>query len=284
MATRALHFKAPVAVLDELQGYLLTHFNVEGLEEPNDGSTICYVTDHEWDEDAIESLRGFLATRESIELIGSEVIEERDWNAEWESSIEPLKITDNLTITPSWKLEDAARFETPYTIVIDPKMSFGTGHHETTRLCLRAIDSLPVEDLRVLDVGTGSGVLAIYALLRGARHAIGIDTDEWSIDNAQENRTLNRLNEDQLEIRAGTLDETITASERFEIILANIHRNVLMALAERLKSHLAPGGTLVLSGLLIYDADDIRREYESRGFRFVLQDQENEWVSLTFTR
>jgi ribosomal protein L11 methyltransferase len=93
---------------------------------------------------------------------------------------------------------------------------------------------------------------------------------------------LNDLSPEQLEVRAGRLDETVKPDEHFDIILANIHRNVLLALAKDLGAHLNADGALVLSGLLIYDADDVRRAYESEGFRFVRQDQENEWVALTF--
>jgi ribosomal protein L11 methyltransferase len=282
MATRALRFQLPVAREEELQGYLLTHFDVEGFEEAPDGSLICYIPDDEWTEDTKIDLGDFLSDHEDIELQTAEVIEQRDWNAEWESSIEPQKITEHLTITPSWKAEAAAAFGTEYTIVIDPKMSFGTGHHETTRLCLHAIERLPMKQQRVLDIGTGSGVLAIYALQRGAKHAVAVDTDEWSIDNAKENRTLNAIAESELDIRRGTLEETVKPGERFGVILANIHRNVLIDLASAIKRHLEPGGWLVLSGLLVYDGDEVRDAYEKVGLHFIQQDQENEWVALTF--
>jgi ribosomal protein L11 methyltransferase len=282
MPTRALHFVLPVASEDLLQGYLLTHFEIEGIEEASDGSMICYIPEAAWTDDARRELDEFLAQHPDMTCTGAELVQERDWNADWESSIEPQRITDELTITPSWKRDDTSHFATPYTIVIDPKMSFGTGHHETTRLCLRAIEQLTMTGRTVLDVGTGSGVLAIYALMRGAVRAVAIDTDEWSIDNAVENRALNDLSPEQLEVRAGRLDETVKPDEHFDIILANIHRNVLLALAKDLGAHLNADGALVLSGLLIYDADDVRRAYESEGFRFVRQDQENEWVALTF--
>lgn len=282
MATRALSFELPIALEDDLQGYLLTHFSVQGFEEASDGTMICYIPEVEWTESKKLDLGDFLSDRTDIELTSSDVIENRDWNAEWESSIDPQKITDELTVTPSWKREDASAFGAPYTIVIDPKMSFGTGHHETTRLCLRAIEKLPLKQQSVLDIGTGSGVLAIYALQRGASRAVAIDTDEWSINNAKENRGLNGVAEHKLDIRHGVLDATVQPKERFGVILANIHRNVLLAIAGDITRHLEPGGWLVLSGLLIYDADDVRAEYEKQGLHFIQQDQENEWVALTF--
>jgi ribosomal protein L11 methyltransferase len=161
-------------------------------------------------------------------------------------------------------------------------MSFGTGHHETTRLCLRALESSDCNGKSVLDLGTGTGVLAIYALMRGARHAIGVDTDQWSILNAEENRTLNNLTPAQFEIRAGTLQEVVKPDEMFDIILANIHRNVLIEIAPSLKQNAANGATIILSGLLIYDADEVRTAYEASNFEFVRQTTENEWTSMTF--
>lgn len=282
MPTRALHFVLPVASEDLLQGYLLTHFEIEGLEEASDGSMICYIPESDWTEEARIELVDFLSDQPDIRMTRTDIVVERDWNADWESSIEPQRITDHLTITPSWKRDEAAAFGTPHIIVIDPKMSFGTGHHETTRLCLRAIEQLPMDSRTLLDIGTGSGVLAIYALQRGASKAVAIDTDEWSIDNAIENRALNHITADELEIRAGRLDQAIQVHEFFDIVLANIHRNVLMAIAADIRRHMELGGMLVLSGLLVYDAEEVRNEYERVGLAFVRQDQENEWIALTF--
>ena len=261
---------------------MLTLCDVQGIEE-NSGETIFYVDSDDWTASRQASLDEFVIDNKPIRFLGPEEMEQRDWNAEWEASIQPERVTERLVITPSWHKEEALKMGAEQLIVIDPKMSFGTGHHETTRLCLRALELLDCKDKSVLDLGTGTGVLAIYALMLGARHAIAVDTDEWSIQNAHENRLLNHIDESQLEIRAGTLASVIGNDEPFELIVANIHRNVLLEIASQLKEHIASGGTLILSGLLQYDSDEVRAKYENVGFTFEQQTSENEWISLRFS-
>jgi len=278
----ALKFHAPIEMEDALQGFMLTHTTVEGIEEAADGSIFYFIPREEWSDDLESEITTFLSHYADSEFLGSELIEERDWNAEWESSITPQRVTDALVITPSWKKEESQSLGAEHLIVIDPKMSFGTGHHETTRLCLRAIESLDVRDTTVLDIGTGSGVLAIYALLRGARHAVAIDTDQWSIENALENRALNNIAERDLEIRMGTVSSAMKPEERFDTILANIHRNVLIEIANEIAAHCNERTSVVLSGLLIYDVEEVRGVYESLGFHFVREIRENEWACLIY--
>jgi ribosomal protein L11 methyltransferase len=278
----ALRFRVPVALEEDLQGFMLTLCDVQGIEE-NSGETIFYVSGDDWSASQQASLDEFVIDNKQIRFLGREEMEQRDWNAEWEASIQPERATDRLVISPSWHKDQAEQMGAEQLIVIDPKMSFGTGHHETTRLCLRAIESLDCKDRSVLDLGTGTGVLAIYALMLGARHAVAVDTDEWSIQNAHENRLLNHIDESQLEIRSGTLASVVSSDEQFEIVIANIHRNVLLEIADDLHKHTMKSTTLILSGLLVYDGEEVQARYVSAGFRFVRQTQENEWISLTFS-
>ena len=127
-------------------------------------------------------------------------------------------------------------------------------------------------------------MLALYALQRGARSAVGLDTDPWSIDNAVENRALNHVPAEQLEIRAGTLAETVPPTEHYDLIFANIHRNVLIEIAPEILERAAPGATIILSGLLIYDAAEVRAAFERTGFTFVRELTENEWACLVLAR
>lgn len=279
--TLALRFRAPIALEDVLQGFMLTHVTVEGIEEA-DGELTYYVSSSEWDDNRDQALRELLETVPGIRFLGQEIIEDRDWNAEWEASVQPEYVTPHLVITPRWHEEQALAMGAELLIVIDPKMSFGTGHHETTRLCLRALETIECAGRTVLDLGTGTGVLAIYALQRGAKLAVGVDTDPWSIENAIENRTLNHLLPEQFEIRAGTLQEVVRESDSFDIILANIHRNVLLELAPAIRRHASDGANLILSGLLTYDAEEVREAYEHAGFEWISKSVENEWACLTF--
>jgi exopolyphosphatase/guanosine-5'-triphosphate,3'-diphosphate pyrophosphatase len=278
----ALTIAVPLDHEEDVKGFLLVNHEVEGFEEEPGGGMVVYITD-EWSEEKHNELTSALSAL-GAKLVHVETVENKDWNAEWEASIEPVQITDSLVIAPSWKLEEAKALGTEHLIVIDPKMSFGTGHHETTRLCLQLLETIDCSGKTVLDVGTGTGALAMYALMRGAAHAVGIDTDDWSYQNARENRSLNKITPDQFDIRFGDLAKTVEPAERFDIVIANIHRNVLLPLAPHLFTHVHKGGSLILSGILTYDVDEVRDAYLGAGFVFSLSKQEHEWVALMFEK
>jgi ribosomal protein L11 methyltransferase len=281
-AYTALTISVPLEREEDVKGFLLVNYDVEGFEEEPGGGMVTYITGA-WSETkqreiatALQSLGG--------RLVHAEAIENKDWNAEWEASIAPVQVTNELVITPSWKLEAAKASGAKYLLVIDPKMSFGTGHHETTRLCLQFIETLDCARMRVLDVGTGTGALAMYALMRGAAQAVGIDTDDWSHQNAQENRELNNFTPERFDIRFGDLKQTVKKDEHFGIIIANIHRNVLLPLAPELYEHLSQSGKLILSGILTYDTEEVKQTYTNAGFIFIAPRQEQEWVALMFEK
>jgi ribosomal protein L11 methyltransferase len=279
--TLALTFRVPLEVQDSLQGFMLTQTTLEGLEETSNGEIRYFIPVGEWDDTLRDELAEFLQSLPAeVELRSVEPIEEKDWNAEWEAGIEPVEVTDDLVISPSWKEEEAEAIGSKYVIIIDPKMSFGTGHHETTRLCLRAIEKIPVPKMSVLDVGTGSGVLAIYALMRGAAKAVGVDTDDWAVENVEENRDLNGIAANRFTVYCGTLETTVDEAETFDLILANIHRNILVESKLRIASHAKPGSMLVLSGLLVYDAAEVTEQYRAAGYQLIEELRETEWSAL----
>ena len=281
MSHAALRFDGSGESREILEGFFLTHTSFAGSQENDDGSTTFFVPQSEWNAEFEKILQLFCEKHPDVKFLGSEIIEDRDWNAEWEATIIPVQATPELVIAPSWKMDEAKKMGTKHIITIDPKMSFGTGHHETTRLCLVAVEAMDVNGCSVLDLGTGSGVLAIYALLRGAKHAIGIDTDVWAIENARENRSLNNYSDREFEIRSGTLDR-IRKQEVFHVIFANLHRNVLLEIVPQITHHAKPGAHIILSGILIYDAAEVRAAYEKAHFELVQELQENEWACLVF--
>ncbi len=279
--TLALTFRVPLDVQDSLQGFMLTQTTLEGLEEMQDGDVRYFIPIGEWNADLQDDLAEFLSTLSSeVELRSVEPIEEKNWNAEWEAGIEPIQVTDDLIISPSWKEEEAQALDPKYLIVIDPKMSFGTGHHETTRLCLRLIEKIKLTKMSVLDVGTGSGVLAIYTLMRGAQKAVGIDTDDWAVENVEENRDLNGIAANRFTVYCGTLTTTIDEAEQFDLILANIHRNILIESKEQIASHALPNSMLILSGLLVYDVAEVVEQYKNAGYQLIEELREHEWSAL----
>lgn len=203
-------------------------------------------------------------------------IEETNWNAQWESGFQPVQVDDFVAVR--------AGFHTPVTgvtheIVITPKMSFGTGHHATTYMMLQQMRSVDFNGKRVADYGTGTGILAILAEKLGATSVLAIDNDDWSISNTLENLESNHCT--RISCRQA---ETLSGSGPFDIILANINKNVILDQLPVMYKELAPGGILVLSGLLESDQPDI---YAAVSL-YALNDQDrisrNNWTALRFSR
>jgi ribosomal protein L11 methyltransferase len=203
-------------------------------------------------------------------------IENIDWNAEWENTIRPIRVGRRIVIAPSWHPHNPGPDDVVLTI--DPKMSFGTGYHESTRLIIRMLEDDVRPGARVLDIGTGTGVLAIAALKLGAATAVGVDIDEWSEMNARENAGVNGVAA-ELSIVRGTLADIPRGT--FDLVLANIQRFVLVRLMPEMAARLDPSGTLLLSGLLIGDEEEIVREAQSAGLAVARRATENEWLALS---
>ncbi len=202
-------------------------------------------------DDRLQEVTSCLAAITGSPVITAvEQIADRNWNEEWEKSIRPVQ-AGIFHIHPSWTKEPAPEGFVP--ICIDPKMAFGTGYHETTRLMLKLLTGYIPNAGRVLDAGTGTGILAIAAIKLGAGHAVAVDNDPWSIANAEENRSANNVG-DKLELREGSID-TVKPEERFHLILANINRNILLEMSCHLSRLLEPGGSLLLSGILHQDEE-----------------------------
>lgn len=200
----------------------------------------------------------------------------QNWNQLWESNYPPVRVGDWCQIvTPFHEVLPGIA----YTLHITPKMSFGTGHHATTRLMLQALRGLNVAGSRVLDMGCGTGVLAILAARMGAGPVVAIDIDPWSQENAIENAALNGC--DQIEVLLGGTE--VLPAGLFDIILANINRNVLLADMEAYVEHLRPGGTLLISGFHPEDLPLLHEEAARLGLQPVEQWQEANWVARQFS-
>jgi ribosomal protein L11 methyltransferase len=212
--------------------------------------------------------------------IATRTIEDRNWNEEWERSVLPVEVGDRFVITPSWRLPLEAGRRT--MIVIDPKMSFGTGYHETTRLMLRFIERFVPPAASVLDVGTGTGVLAIAAALSGARFVVATDIDEWSIANATENTGLNGV-EAVVSVVRGSVPGTLPPGpvRGYDLVCANITLNDIISLMPALRSATAAGGALILSGFFLRDAVALQAHLESAGMTVTGSISENEWLALS---
>lgn len=201
-------------------------------------------------------------------------IREENWNALWESSFDPVVIPGRLSVRAAFHQPVPA---VDREIIITPKMSFGTGHHATTSLMLEVMLDVPFHQTRVLDFGTGTGVLAILAEQLGAVSVTAIDNDPWSIENARENVSVNNCSGIEL-ILADQLPDNVT----YDVILANINRNVILANADRLSDLLTSDGRLLLSGLLVEDRQDIEAAFRNRFPNPPICRERNGWIVLVY--
>lgn len=198
-----------------------------------------------------------------------------DWNAEWEKSFAPITIDGRCRIRAPFHDYDAAY---QLDIVIEPKMAFGTGHHATTTLMIRQLFDIDLTGKKVLDMGCGTGVLAIAALKLGAGSAVAIDIDHWSVENTLENAARNNVALTAVEGGVEAISGT------FDIILANINRNILLDQMPTYSRSLAAGGLLCLSGFYAADLDIIREKASQLALRFEKVLERDEWVSARFVK
>lgn len=213
-----------------------------------------------------------LLAEEGVEGTRYVSIETQNWNALWESNFEPVDVDGRIYIRAPFHTSPA---NDAMEVVIMPKMSFGTGHHATTHLMSAAITELAVEGKEGLDMGSGTGVLAIIAAMRGAAHLDAVDIDEWADENCRENILTNGV-ADRITPILG--DASAIEGRHYDFILANINRNILLADMPRYDAALNAGGTLLMSGILECDIPAIVERAEGLGMRFVGSKLRNGWA------
>ncbi|GIK61914.1 MAG: 50S ribosomal protein L11 methyltransferase [Ignavibacteriota bacterium] len=261
----------------ELLSGIMWEFNITGLLE-NDDHVSVFISDIDLAVEAkLNSSLMKLKNENFIESfrVEKEILEDKNWNEEWEKSREVIRISDRIVIKPTFKNYSAK--ENEIVLTIDPKMSFGTGEHQTTKLILQLLEDTVKPGIKVLDVGSGTGILAIASIKLGASKAVAVDSDEICLDNCNENCSLNQV-VDSVKILTGEIDAV--NENDFDLILANIQKNVLIEIAEKLKSRLNKNGFVILSGLLDSDFDVIRNKYYSIGFEIRRIEKEDEWIAL----
>jgi ribosomal protein L11 methyltransferase len=203
--------------------------------------------------------------------------EDQNWNEEWEKRYSPVVVDEGVLIRAPFHDADN---DLEYTLVIEPKMSFGTGHHHTTRLMIGAMGKLDLKGKSILDMGCGTGVLGIYACLRGSLRVLGVDNDQWAYENALEN--VARNGSTCMEIRLG--DVGVIGEEMFDIVLANITRNTLVRDMAEYVRHLKTGGRILLSGILAEDAQYVLNEAYRCDLVHESTEEEFNWISLLFIK
>ncbi len=210
-------------------------------------------------------------------IISIEKISDKNWNEEWESHVQPVFVSDRITITPTHKLDE---INCDIKIIIDPKMSFGTGHHTTTRIMCKLMETIVKPNSNWIDVGTGTGVLAILAIKLNAKYVYAFDNNEWSIDNAAENIYKNNVN-NQVKLELADID----SAELFDCdgIAANIFLNLAVPSLSKFKKAVEKNnGDILISGIMIYDEKIILEEAEKNGLRLIQKLIEDEWLAFHF--
>lgn len=234
-----------------------------------------YVQQSLFDEDALrECIEDFPFEGTSI-IYNVREAEDRDWNEQWEQEgFEPIVIADQLVIHDGRHLPEV---DSKVQIEIDAKLAFGTGTHETTRMICTQL--LKLAKGRVLDCGTGTGILSICALKLGATEAVGYDIDEWSVDNARHNAVINRV-DDRFTSLLGDAKILENIDEKFDIVLANINRNILLADMPMFVSKMHKGSLLILSGFYSDDCEILIEKAHSIGLKLVSKTTDHDWACL----
>jgi len=245
----------------------------ESFVETEEGLN-CYVSEQEFSEEMISSLKNFENHIESFKI---SKIEDRNWNAEWETNFDPVFVEDKLAIVAPFHVDE---YDQQLIVKIQPQMSFGTGHHQTTWLASKKLFNLDVKGKRILDMGTGTGVLAIVAEKLGAEYVFAPDIDEWSFNNANENTALNDCS--KIEVALGG-DELLEGKE-FDIIIANINKNILIQHYPVYSKALVTGGIMLNSGFFTTDKNDLVEEASKSGFVFESIESKDEWAMLEFIK
>ena len=264
------------SILEELSVSFF-QMGCQGINEHENSFTLYFPKDG-WDETKKSKLNSILEqknisdTRVSISSLKGE-----NWNENWKENFKTFRVGQNIIVIPDWETYQPK--ESEQVITIASKMAFGTGHHETTQLILKQLEEIIKPGMSVIDAGTGSAILSIYTALKGASKIIAFDNDPVAIENGLENAQLNNV-ADKIDLRCCTLKDI--ENEPYDIIVANINRNILLELAHNFNSYAHKKTILVLSGLLIKDRNEILNAYTIEGWKLVKSDEQGEWLSLNF--
>lgn len=256
---------------------LLADVGFESFEQTEDGVD-AFVKKELWDKDTVSEVIKSYDFEAKIDF-SEELVVGQDWNEEWEKHyFNPIVFEDKCVIHSSFH-KDFPRLQ--YDIVIDPKMAFGTGHHETTSLMIKRILDAEMTGKSVLDMGTGTGVLAILSAMVGAANVVGVEIDPPAYENAVANAQLN--GHPEIDLRLGGA-ETVAESNSFDFVLANINRNIITADIDRYASALKVGGEMMLSGFYVDDVPVVEAAANKCGLERVSVIEKNRWANLQLVK
>lgn len=244
----------------------------ESFVEKEEG-ILAYIQKDDWNNEILTSIEILDSTLFTIDCVFKE-IEQENWNVTWEKNFDPIQVGDQCVVRAPFHKKPEAGFD----IVIEPKMSFGTGHHETTYMMLQLILDTDFKNKSVLDMGSGTGVLAILTAMKEAAHIDAIDIDNWCYLNAQEN--VERNNCEHINVYEG--DSRLLENTKYNVVLANINRNILLKDIPVYTESLKEGGSLFLSGFYENDIPIISKKCLDCGLKFEKKLQRNDWVAVKY--
>ena len=272
---RLFSFKVkPLKIVSEILIAKLSELGFESFEETNAGID-AYIENKKWKNSLLKDLS--ILSNSNFEIkYSSKIIHPKNWNKIWESSFKPILIDNNCVVRADFH----SPFNLKYEIIITPKMSFGTGHHETTSMVMNYILNINLVDLKVLDVGCGTGILSILSEKKGASIIDAVDIDQWCFENTRENTYLN----DCKFITAYCGDITLFRKSKYDIILANINKNIIIDDICIYNDLLNAGGQLIISGFYENDFVDINNIAKSFKLEFVSKKVNNLWASIHYIK
>ncbi|MCH3882820.1 MULTISPECIES: 50S ribosomal protein L11 methyltransferase [Tenacibaculum] len=250
----------------------LGNVGFESFVETEEGVT-AYVQKNEWNSTILESI--FILSSEEFNIEYTKVeVAQTNWNAEWEKNFQPIEVDNLVSVRAPFHENPNLK----YDIVIEPKMSFGTGHHETTHMMIQHLIDLDVENKKTLDMGCGTGILAIFAEMKGAQPIDAIDIDNWCYENSVEN--VARNNRKHISVFEG--DSSLLVNKKYDVIIANINRNILLNDMKTYTDCLNKDGVLLLSGFYKEDISTIDAEVSKYGLSLAKTIERNNWVALKY--
>jgi len=241
----------------------------------NENGVTGYIQKQFWEENILEDIFVLNSQEFSIEYNQKEV-KQTNWNIEWEKNFTPIQVNDLVSIRAPFHENPNLK----YDIIIEPKMSFGTGHHETTHMMVQHLINLDLKDKKTLDMGCGTGILAIFAEMKGAKPIDAIDIDNWCYENSLEN--VERNNRNQISVFEG--DASLLIDKKYDVIIANINRNILLNDMQAYTNCLNKNGVLLLSGFYKEDISIIDEEVSKYGLKLDTFIERNNWVALKYNK
>lgn len=256
---------------------LIAQLGLAGFESfvENENGISAYIQQKDWDENILDNVQILTSNEFEIEYTKL-VIPQTNWNSEWEKNFSPIQVNGVVSVRASFHKNPNLK----YDIIIEPKMSFGTGHHETTHMMLQHLLGTDLQNKKVLDMGCGTGILAIFAEMKGAKQIDAIDIDNWCYLNSLEN--IEKNNCKNISVFEG--DATLLKNKKYDVIIANINRNILLNDMQAYNNSLNEGGILLLSGFYAEDIpviDDAATQYN---LKLNLTIEQNNWVALKYLK